>query len=155
MTGQIAFARTLRALDADNFRAPKLGLFFAIALLAAWTWWFVTPSIPQYFTLSENATLRWEPSSHEVVVTHLTSTHIIPPALRQIHLDQPARLRFDDRTIGARVVHSSSWLLHYDFALLILDVPLSISPPLPSQATIEIEAGRVSPATLLIRALYR
>lgn len=50
MTGQIAFARTIRALDADDFRGSKLALFFAIILIALWAWWFFAASIPQYQT---------------------------------------------------------------------------------------------------------
>jgi len=45
MTGQIAFARTLRALDSENARGSKLALIAAVLLLAAWLWWFFTPSI--------------------------------------------------------------------------------------------------------------
>jgi hypothetical protein len=155
MTGQIAFARTIRALDADDFRASKIGSFFAMVLLAAWTWWFLTPSVAQYSTLSEDVRLKWGPGSHQVTVTHLTSTHIIPEAFLQIHVDQPARLRCDGRTIDARVVHSSFWLVHYDTALLILDVPVPVPLPLPSQAAIDIETARVAPATIVLRTLHR
>ena len=45
MTGQAAFARTLRALDADSFRAYTLTLLFAGILFAGWIRWFFTPSV--------------------------------------------------------------------------------------------------------------
>src|SRR5277367_3130283 len=48
MNQGIAFARTLRALDADDFRASKLGLLAAVILLAAWTWWIFAARVPQY-----------------------------------------------------------------------------------------------------------
>ena len=48
MNQGIAFSRTLRALDADDFRASKLGLLIAAALLVAWTWWMLAARVPQY-----------------------------------------------------------------------------------------------------------
>ena len=50
MNQGIAFARTLRALDADGFRRSKLGLLIAAILLAAWTWWMLAARVPQYET---------------------------------------------------------------------------------------------------------
>ena len=147
MTGQIAFARTLRALDADNFRAPKLGLFFAIALLGAWTWWFLTPSIPDYSEFAQNATLRWSDSHHVAATARSANALHLKPGV-------PARLRFEGQSVGARVVH---WVLTvpYPTLHLFLEVPSAIQPPLPSRGDIDVLAGRVSPATLLVRALYR
>ena len=37
----IAFARTLRALEADDFRGSKLGIAIAVILIGTWIWWFV------------------------------------------------------------------------------------------------------------------
>jgi hypothetical protein len=48
MNQGIAFARTLRALDADEYRASKLGLAAAAILLVAWAWWMIGARIPQY-----------------------------------------------------------------------------------------------------------
>jgi hypothetical protein len=42
----IAFSRTLRSLDADDFRGPRLVWAVAMVLLAAWIWWFFTAQIP-------------------------------------------------------------------------------------------------------------
>ncbi len=148
MTGQIAFARTLRALDADNFRAPKLGLFFAIALLGAWTWWFLTPSIPDYSEFAQDAALRWG-DPHHVATSDLRADAFV-----HLKPGEAARLRFEGRSVGARVV---GWLLTvpYPTRNLFLEVPSTIQPPLPARGNIDLLAGRVSPATLLIRALYR
>jgi len=62
VTGQAAFARTLRALDADSFRVSKLALLVAVILLGAWTWWFFTPSIPDN-TQNDFETRRVSPAS--------------------------------------------------------------------------------------------
>jgi hypothetical protein len=42
----IAFSRTMRSLDADDFRGPRVVWVVAAILLAAWTWWFFTAQIP-------------------------------------------------------------------------------------------------------------
>jgi hypothetical protein len=42
----IAFSRTMRSLDADDFRGPRVVWLVAGILLAAWTWWFFTAQIP-------------------------------------------------------------------------------------------------------------
>ncbi|HLK17675.1 MAG TPA: hypothetical protein VKT81_01930 [Bryobacteraceae bacterium] len=148
MTGQIAFARTLRALDGDNFRLPKLGLFFAIAILAAWTWWFLTPSIPDYSEIVQNASLQWS-GPHRVATTDLRAVVPFPKS------GTPAQLRSEGQTIRARVFGYRLSMTPYITHLLIFDVPATIQPPLPSHATIEVASGRVSPAALLIRSLLR
>src|SRR5580658_2850441 len=48
MNQGIAFARTIRALHADDFRSSKLSLAIAAILLAAWTWWMLAARVPQY-----------------------------------------------------------------------------------------------------------
>jgi len=150
MTGQIAFARTLRALDADNFRAPKMGLFFAIVLLAAWTWWFFTPRIPDFSEFARDAPLQWS-GPHNVVTTDLRAETFF-----QSKPGQAAQLRFEGRTISARVVGSFFSIIGgYQTRLLMLEVPSTIPPPLPSRGNIDVLAGRVSPATLVLRALNR
>ena len=42
----IAFSRTMRSLDADGFRGPRIVWAAAAILLAAWTWWFLDAQIP-------------------------------------------------------------------------------------------------------------
>ena len=148
MTGQIAFARTIRALDADEFRASKLGLLLAAILLAAWTWWFLIPGVPQFSTLSENIDLKWEPGSHQVSLLHLTADEY-----DRIRLVQRVRLRFDGRTVDARVAGSSFFMTPYETRLVSLEVSAGINPPLPSRSAIEIDTGRVSPASIVLRAL--
>ena len=56
MNQGIPFARTIRALDAGDFRTSKLGLLLAAAVLAAWIWWALAARIPQY-ELSANVRL--------------------------------------------------------------------------------------------------
>lgn len=47
MNQGIAFARTIRALEADDFRRSKIGLLIALILLAAWIWWMFAARVPQ------------------------------------------------------------------------------------------------------------
>jgi hypothetical protein len=146
MTGQIAFARTIRALDADDSRGSKLVLLIAIAVLALWTWWFLTPSIQNFSALAENASLQWS-GPHKVALRHNRFPHI--------RGGQAARLRFDGHTIIARVVYFGFFVTGSETHLVILEVPSTIQPPLPSRATIEVETDRISPATLVLNVLSR
>jgi hypothetical protein len=145
MTGQIAFARTIRALDADDFRRSKMGSFFAIVLLAAWIWWFFTPSVPQFSEIHNNAVLTWDTTSHRVSFPTLDNPLARIPG-------QAAQIRFAGRIIGARTA-GGTWSQPSPVQLVFLDVPSTMKPPLPSQATIEIETARVSPASVVLRAL--
>jgi hypothetical protein len=142
MTGQIAFARTIRALDADNFRAPKIGLFFAILLLAAWTWWLFTARIPQY-----------ETSTH-LDLDHNSAAADFPPTTN-IHPGQPAQIISPDGVkIQAQVenVRNEPTGTHVNFTLF----PSTQSPapsPQPQRATASIEVARSSPASIVLRAI--
>jgi hypothetical protein len=138
MTGQIAFARTLRALDADNFRAPKLGLFFAIVLLAAWTWWLFAARIPQY-----EVTTNLELSGN--------SAEAIFPRTTTIHPGQPAQITLTDgQILNAQVenVRNEPTAVRIRFNLSSTSGTSHQSP-----ATARVETARVSPATLVLRSL--
>jgi hypothetical protein len=75
----IAFARTIRALDADDFRGSTLGLLFAAVLLAGWTWWFFTPSIPQFSVRDEGSQLH---ATIEVQYPRVSPATIVLRAIR-------------------------------------------------------------------------
>src|SRR5690348_17183 len=102
MTGSIAFARTLRALDADGFRASKLGLLLVGALLACWTWWMLAAHIPRY-EIAQNA--RVDAGSLLAV-----AEFPLGEALARIHPGQQAELRIEgeQRNIRAEVARVSS-----------------------------------------------
>ena len=140
MTGQIAFARTLRSLDANDFRASKMGLFFAIILLAAWTWWLFAASIPQY-----------EVSSHTRLDLDHNSAVADFPTTTRIHPGQPAQITTNDgQIIQAQVqkVINDSTTTHVYLTLSTTSPAPSPQPPAPARATIEV--GRTSPATLVL-----
>jgi hypothetical protein len=42
----VAFARTIRSLNTNDFRGPRLVWILAAIILAVWTWWFFTAQIP-------------------------------------------------------------------------------------------------------------
>jgi len=137
MTGQIAFARTIRALDADDFRAPKLGLFFAIILLALWTWWFFAATIPQY-----------ETTTH-LELNNNTAQADFPPTT-QIHPGQPAQITLSDgQTINAQVEKVTTEPTTVRIHLKLF--PRSQSPvpsPQPQRAT--VETARRTPASFVL-----
>ncbi len=151
MTGQIAFARTLRALDADDFRGSKMGLFFAIILLAAWIWWLFAASIPQY-----------EVSSHtRLDLNHNSAVADFPPTTR-IHPGQSAQITTNDgQIIQAQVekVINEPTITRVQFTLSTTSPATSHQPPATPEppatshqppATARIEVNRTSPATLVL-----
>lgn len=140
MTGQIAFARTIRALDSDDFRAPKLGLFFAIVVLAAWTWWFFTPSIPEYET------------STRLELDHNFAAAEFPPT-SSIHPGQPAQIiSADGVTIQAQIenVRNEPTVTQVRFSLSTTPAP---SPQTPVPARLTVQVNRATPASIILRAL--
>jgi len=139
MNQGIAFARTLRALDADDFRASKLGLLAAAVLLAAWTCWLFVARVPQY------------ESTNNVRIESGRAVAYFPPAgLAHVHPDQPALVHLDGETVLARVQIVAS-----DHAELLL-AP-NPQPPIPASLSVsaEIEITRVSPAAIALQTLTR
>src|SRR5580698_3529712 len=133
----IAFSRTLRALDADDFRASKLGLLAAVALLAAWTWWMLAARVPQYESTSN---VRIESG---VVVAYFPSTI-------RIHPGQSAVVNIGSDSFPARVQTVGS-----DHAELDL-VPNPQSPiAASSSSSADIEVSQVSPASVALQSLAR
>jgi hypothetical protein len=144
MTGQIAFARTLRALDADDFRGSNLGLLLALAIFALWTWWLFAARIPQYET-SPNTQLDLPAKS---------ATADFPPT-SNIHPGQPAQIiPTGGIAIPAKVENVRNEPNGQILVKFNLLPPPSQSPaagPQPAQASIEV--ARLSPARVLLRSL--
>jgi hypothetical protein len=136
MNQGIAFARTIRALGADDFRGSKLSLAIAAILLAAWTWWMLAARVPQYETTTN---VRLE-SSH--TVAYFSST-------TRIHPGQTAFVRFDGSSFPARV--QSVAPDHAELVFTNNQQPTTIS----TSADAEIEISRVSPAAIALRTLTR
>ena len=134
MNEGIAFARTIRALDADDFRGSKFSLLTAAILLAAWAWWMLAARVPQYETTTN---VRLESGR---AVAYFPSTS-------KIHPGQTAFVRFDGSTFVARVQNVSP-----DHAELVFT---SHQPPatISVSAIAEIEISRVSPAAVALRTL--
>jgi len=139
MNQGIAFARTLRALDADDFRASKLGLLAAAALLAAWTWWMFAARVPQY-----------ESTSNVRIEAGRAIAHFPADVMGRISVGQSALVRVNGSAISSRVQSISSD--HIDLAL-----PANPQSPIPasSSASADIETTRVSPASIALRTLGR
>jgi hypothetical protein len=127
----IAFVRTLRALQADDFRASKLGLFAAVALLAAWTWWLFAARVPQYESTNN---VRIESGR---AIAYFPSTS-------DMAIGQPALIHLSRATITARV--QSIAPDHVDLALLANSQPLTAT-------SVDIETARVAPAALALKTL--
>jgi hypothetical protein len=144
MNGPIAFARTLRALDADDFRISNIALFLAIALLAGWTAWVFGARVPQYET-ARDARLE---------APHLVVASLPESARSRIRLSQPALVDFGGAPVGAEVA-----AIHTGLPGEMLEVELRLRAgserPPESRLTVQIEVERVSPAAFLLRAIGR
>ena len=135
MNQGIPFARTLRALDADDFRTSKLGLLLAAALIGAWVWWALAARIPQYES-STNVRLDSTPYS---AVAYFRDT--------QIRVGQHAILRTKASPLDAQVTAATAT----GDGEIRVNLRLSQSP-LGVPLSAEIETERVSPATIALRA---
>ncbi len=149
MTGQIAFARTIRALDADDFRGSKLGLLVAIVLLALWTWWFFTARIPQY---EVTASVRLELDHNSAVADF--------PATAGIQTGQHAQIISNDGGIIEAQVEKvrnepTTGSLRVQFNLFPSPQSPATSHQPPATARVSVETNRISPAALVLRALHR
>jgi hypothetical protein len=137
MNQGIAFSRTLRALEAGDFRASKSGLLAAALLLAAWTWWMFSASIPRYET-----TTRVQIESGQAIA------YFSPGVLARLHEGQPAILHFDGTMFPARVQSVGS-----EYASIALNS--GQPPPGPwKEATAEIEVSSRSPASLVFQLIH-
>lgn len=142
MNGQIAFAKTLRALDEDSSHASKLSIVLAIVTLAGWIWWMLTPSVAQYEEVATNVHIFWISGSNQAVLNGIQASDY-----HRIHTGQSVRLRFDGQAAEARV---------YEFRPsedIVLNLRSNIVPPFPSRANLDIETARISPARIVLRAL--
>jgi hypothetical protein len=132
----IAFARTLRALDADGFGASKLGLMLAALLLIAWTWWVLAARVPQYETTTN---VRIE-SGHALA-------YFPADVISRIKVAQPATLHLDGVAFSSHVESKASD--HIDLAL-----PATSHQP-PATISADVETTRVSPAAIALQTLTR
>ncbi len=135
MNHGIAFARTLRALEADDFRASKLGLLMAALLLAAWAWWIFSARVPQY---ESTTSVRIE-SGHVMA-------YLPPEVVMRIHRGQSVVIHSESGPISSRVESVASD--HVQLAL-----PANGQQLRPS--SIDIEIRRVSPASIALESLGR
>jgi hypothetical protein len=136
MNQGIAFARTLRALDADDFRASRLGLLAAAALLAAWTWWMLAARLPQY---ESTTNVRIEPGR---AIAYFPSD-----AVSRMRAGQPAILRFSSQAFPAQIQTIAPD--HVELVFTTRQPPANASIPV----TAEIETSRISPAAIALRTL--
>jgi len=135
MNQGIAFSRTLRALEADDFRASKLGLLVAALVIAAWAWWLVAARVPDY---ESTTNVRIENGR---AIAYFASTG-------DIKAGQAALLHLNGTTISTRVQSVAS-----DHAALVLALNPQSPIPAPSSASADIEVARVSPASIALQAL--
>ena len=144
MTGQIAFARTIRALDADDSRGSKLALLLAIVLLACWIWWALAASIPQYEVSGD---VRLESGRNAALADF--------PATSRIRPGQPVEIVSNEGHLiqgeVANVQNEPTGSIRVQFNLLPPAPAASRHPPATWRASVEV--ARASPAAIVLRAL--
>lgn len=140
MNQGIAFARTLRALDADGFGASKLGLLLAALLLIAWSWWMLAARVPQY-----------ESTTNVRIESGRAVAYFPADAISRIKVGQPAKVHLVGGAFSSHVQSIASD--HIDLAL----PDTSHQPPATTStpASAEIETTRVSPAAIALQTLTR
>ncbi len=145
MNGPIAFARTIRALDADTFRISNVALLLVAALLTCWTWWMFAAKIPRYET------------TQKVVLDRGRAIATFPPrVLEHMRPGQPATVTLDDAVLQARVLTIATDLSDNQVhAVLSLTSNRPSRIQNPHKAEASVATDQVSPATLLMRALGR
>jgi len=137
MNQGIAFARTIRALNADEFRASKLGLLAAALSLVAWAWWMLAARVAQY---ESTTNVRFE-SGRAVA-------YFLPDPASRVQPGQRALIHSDGVTLSARVQSVAS-----DHAVLVLDAKNQWPTAAALSASAEIEVKRLSPATIALQTL--
>jgi hypothetical protein len=142
MNQGIAFARTLRALDADDFRSSKVGFAIAAILLGVWAWWMLAARVPRYETTT-NVTI--EPGR---AIAYFPSTS-------QIHPGQTALVTLGNDTIPARVQTVAPDHAELFFTNNQPTTKNQQPTTASSSASAEIETTRVSPAAVVLRTLAR
>lgn len=143
MNGPIAFARTLRALDADSFRISNVVLLFVAVLLGSWAWWFVEARVPQYEITHD---VRIEPNRFIATFPARVLDHVRP--------GQTATLQLDGSTIPAKVIAIGIDAASSQVRAILLPATENPTPP-AAHAQVAIEVERVSPAALMLRAAGR
>ena len=136
MNQGIAFARTLRALDADDFGASKLGLLLAVLLLIGWSWWMLAARFPQYETTTN---VRIEQGR--------AVAYFPADVINRIKVGEPAIIHIDGVAFSSHVE---------SIAPDNIDLALPATSHQPA-ATIsaDVETTRVSPAAIALQTLTR
>jgi hypothetical protein len=152
MNGSSAFARTMRALDADDFRGSKLGLLMLAAVLAVWAWWMLAAAVPQY-EVSENALLNVDLDSgapHAIADFPAQVAHRIHPG--QAAVLQPSG---GQQSIQAEVSKVSPEGPFVRVTFKLQQPSTNDQSQTTMRATASITVDRISPATIFLRALGR
>jgi hypothetical protein len=137
MNQGIAFARTIRALDADDFRRSKFTLLIATILLVAWTWWMLSARVAQYETTT-NVRI-----GSDRAIAYFPSTDQIRPGQR-------ATVTFGSDAIPARVQNVTA-----DHAELVFSDNQQPRTNNQQPTTARVEISRTSPAAIALRTLGR
>lgn len=138
MNQGIAFARTIRALEADDFRRSKFGFVVAAILLVAWAWWMVGGRVPQY---ASAAHVRIE--AGRAIAEFSASS--------QIRAGESATVQVNGQSFAARVASVTG-----DRAeLVFVSHPATLDATAATSASAEVEISRVSPASIVLRSLGR
>jgi hypothetical protein len=145
MNGPIAFSRTLRAFDADDFRISNVLLLLVFVLLAAWSWWFFRSTVPQFET------------THDVRIQPNLFVATFPArALEHLRPGQSAALQVDGLVIPAKVSAIANDAAGGRIRVLLMPAT-ERQPPANGHHEVEasVEIERVTPAALILRAIGR
>jgi len=149
----IPFSRSMRSLETDGFRTSALGLLAVAVLMGLWIAWLFQAQVTLY-EASETASL---------VNPEKLSAEFSPTALVNLRVGQAAQVRLDAfpwTQYGALSATLDSigpirdGRVQVEFVLHPApDSSIPLQAGLSGQ--VEVEAGRISPFTLIMRAAGR
>jgi len=145
MNGPIAFSRTLRAFDSDNFRISNILVLLVFALLAGWTWWFFRSTVPQFETTN---LVRIQPNLFIATFPARALEHLRP--------GQSAAVQVDGIVIPAKVSAIANEAAGGQIRVLLLP-STERQPPATGTHAVDasVEIERITPAALVLRAIGR
>lgn len=143
----LQFSRSLRSLSTDSFRAAKIGMILAMAVIVALVLWFFLAKV----TIYENSDALQLTEEGRLLAAFSKET------IGQIHPGQAALLRLQQDpgqqavAIPAIVFSTDSQSGQAELLFLGDDLPADISPG-ELKGLVSVEAAYVTPVSLLLHA---
>jgi len=146
----VAFSRSLRSLEVDNFRRSRISVYIVVVVMGLWLAWFGLAQVTLYAT-SASAVILHQPSLSPLI----RATFLPTPSLMRVQPGQAAYFIVGDDSLPAFVTAKSDHLtdgqIEIEFALQA--DPASLALPSGLSGVVKLAVEQVSPAELAFRAM--